>query len=83
MAKCTRYGLFVDLPDLAVGGMVHVSKLSDAYVRWNDFDETFEGGGKVWRVGTQMDVAVESVDFDRRLVDFVPAAGNPRRRRTR
>ena len=74
VAKCTRYGLFVDLPGLAVGGMVHVSKLSDAYVRWNDFDETLEGGGRVWQVGTQMQVAVESVDFDRRLVDFVPVA---------
>ncbi len=73
VAKCTRYGLFVDLPDLAVGGMVHVSRLSDAYVRWNDFDETLEGGGKTWRVGTRLKVAVEKVDFDRRLVDVVPA----------
>ncbi len=72
ISKCTRYGVFVDLPDLAVGGMVHVSKLSDAYLRWNDFDETLEGGGKSWRVGMRLKVAVESVDFDRRLVDFVP-----------
>ena len=55
--------------------MVHVSKLSDAYVRWNDWDETLEGGGRVWQVGTQLKVAVASVDFDRRLVDFVPVAG--------
>ena len=77
VAKCTRYGLFVDLPGLAVGGMVHVSKLSDAYVRWNDYDETLEGGGRVWQVGTPLKVAVESVDFDRRLVDFVPVSGRP------
>ena len=57
--------------------MVHVSKLSDAYVRWNDYDETLEGGGRVWQVGTPLKVAVESVDFDRRLVDFVPVAGRP------
>jgi len=75
VSKCTRYGLFVDLPALAVGGMVHVSKLSNAYVRWNDFNETLEGGGKVWRPGTKMKVRVEKVDFDRRLVDFVPIRG--------
>ena len=75
IAKCTRYGLFVDLPDLAVGGMVHVSRLSDAYVRWNDYDETLEGGGRCWKVGDRLAVAVEKVDFDRRLVDFVPARG--------
>ena len=73
IAKCTRYGLFVDLPDLAVGGMVHVSRLSDAYVRWNDYDETLEGGGRCWKVGDRLAVVVEKVDFDRRLVDFVPA----------
>ncbi|MGN0846846.1 MAG: ribonuclease R family protein [Kiritimatiellia bacterium] len=74
VSKCTRYGVFVDLPDLAVGGMVHVSKLSDAYLRWNDFDETLEGGGAVWRVGMRLKVGVEKIDFDRRLVDFVPVA---------
>ena len=82
ISKCTRYGVFVDLPDLAVGGMVHVSKLSDAYLRWNDFDETLEGGGKTWGVGQRLKVCVEKVDFDRRLVDFVPAkargAASPR-----
>ena len=86
VAKCTRYGLFVDLPALAVGGMVHVSTLSDAYVRWNDFNETLEGGGQVWEPGTKLTVRVEKVDFDRRLVDFVPvrpagrATGGRRRR---
>ncbi len=79
IAKCTRYGVFVDLPDLAVGGMVHVSKLSNAYLRWNDFDETLEGGGKVWNVGMRLKVAVEKVDFDRRLVDFVPVAARGRK----
>ncbi|MDO5317131.1 MAG: VacB/RNase II family 3'-5' exoribonuclease [bacterium] len=74
ISKCTRYGVFVDLPDLAVGGMVHVSNLSDAYLRWNDFDETLEGGGKTWSVGQRLRVCVEKVDFDRRLVDFVPAS---------
>ena len=74
ISKCTRYGVFVDLPDLAVGGMVHVSKLSDAYLRWNDFDETLEGGGRTWSVGQRLKVCVEKVDFDRRLVDFVPAS---------
>jgi ribonuclease R len=73
VSRCTRYGVFVDLPALALGGMVHVSKLSSAYVRWNDFDETLEGGGKTWRTGTRMKVRVAAVDFDRRILDFMPA----------
>ena len=73
VSRCTRYGVFVDLPALALGGMVHVSKLASAYVRWNDFDETLEGGGKTWRTGTKMKVRVAAVDFDRRILDFIPA----------
>ena len=73
VSRCTRYGVFVDIPSLALGGMVHVSKLANAYVRWNDFDETLEGGGKTWRTGTKMKVRVASVDFDRRILDFMPA----------
>ena len=78
VSKCTRYGLFVDLPDFAVGGMVHVSQLSDSFVRWNDFNETLEGGGKVWKPGTKMNVRVVKIDFDRRLLDFAPVRPNRR-----
>lgn len=79
VSKCTRYGVFVDLPEMMVGGMVHVSQLSDAYLRWNDFDETLEGGGKRFGVGTRLKVAVEKIDFDRRLVDFIPVMSSRRR----
>ena len=72
VSKCTRYGVFVDLPALAVGGMVHVSRLSNAYLRWDDVREELVGGGKTWGVGARLKVRVEKVDFDRRLVDFVP-----------
>ena len=77
VAKCTRYGLFVDLPALAVGGMVHISKLADDFVRFDEFHETLAGGGKTWTVGAKLKVRVEKVDFDRRQVDFVPVAERP------
>ena len=72
VSKCTRYGLFVDLPALAVGGMVHISKLADDFVRFDEFHETLAGGGRTWSVGDKLRVRVEKVDFDRRQVDFVP-----------
>ena len=72
VGKCTRYGLFVDLPQLAVGGMVHISKLADDFVRFDEFHETLAGGGRTWSVGDKLRVRVEKVDFDRRQVDFVP-----------
>ena len=87
IGKCTRYGLFVDLPQLAIGGMVHISKLADDFVRFDEFHETLAGGGKTWSVGDKLKVRVEKVDFDRRQIDFVPVAQNkkerPARRRKR
>ena len=75
VGKCTRYGLFVDLPDLAVGGMVHISKLSSGFVRFDEFSGTLSGGGKTCAVGDRLKVRVEKVDFDRRQIDFVPVDG--------
>ena len=72
IGKCTRYGLFVDLPALAIGGMVHISKIADDFVRFDEFHETLVGGGRTWAVGDKLKVRVEKVDFDRRQIDFVP-----------
>ena len=74
VGKCTRYGLFVDLPALAIGGMVHISKIADDFVRFDEFHETLAGGGRTWAVGGKLKVRVEKVDFDRRQIDFVPVA---------
>ena len=78
VGKCTSYGLFVDLPDLAIGGMVHVSRLSQEFVRWDSFREVLEDGRQTWQVGTRMKVRVAAVDFAQRKIDFVPAGAAPR-----
>ncbi len=72
VGKCASYGLFVDLPGLAIGGMVHISKLSQKFVRWDAAMETLSDGHVSWRVGTKMKVRVASVDFAQRKIDFVP-----------
>ena len=77
VGKCTSYGLFVDLPDLAVGGMVHVSKLSQTFVRWDAAREVLTDGRQTWQVGTKMKVLVAAVDFNQRKIDFVPAQSAP------
>lgn len=73
VAKVAHYGVFVDLPSLAVGGMVHVSHLSNAYVRWDEAMGTLSDGRRRWEVGTKMKVRILEVDFAQRRLDFVPA----------
>ena len=74
VSKCTPFGCFVEIPSLAVSGLVHISRLSHSYVRFNESDQTLSApGGRSWRIGDTMKVVAERVDFAQRRVDFVPA----------
>jgi ribonuclease R len=75
VAKCTNYGVFIDIPDLAMGGMVHISNLSKQFVRFNPANESLSAGSTVYRVGTVLTVQVATVDFNQRRADFVLANG--------
>ena len=83
VSKCQPFGCFVEIPELAVSGLVHVSLLSDRYVRFNESDQSLSApGGGSWRPGTRMKVHVARVDFRERKVDFVPVrAGGKEKRR--
>lgn len=71
VAKCTNYGVFIDIPDLAMGGMIHISNLSKQFVRFNPSNESLSAGATVYRVGTVLQVQVASVDFNQRRADFM------------
>ena len=73
ISKCTSFGCFVEIPELAVSGLVHVSMLSNRFVRFNAFDQSLSApGGGTWRVGDLLKVRVARVDFLQRQIDFVP-----------
>ncbi len=73
VSKCAPYGCFVEIPELAVSGLVHVSLLSRKYVTFNESDHSLSApGGKSWRVGDRLKVHVARVDFRERKIDFVP-----------
>ena len=73
ISKCTPFGCFVEIPELAVSGLVHVSQLSHKFVRFNESDMSLSApGGGSWRVGDRIKVNVAKVDFRQRRIDFVP-----------
>ena len=74
VAKCTNYGLFIDIPDLAMGGMIHISNLSKQFVRFNPANESLSAGAAIYRVGTVLQVQVATVDFNLRRADYVLAS---------
>ena len=75
IVKCTPFGCFVEIPELAVSGLVHVSLLSRKFVKFNESDQSLSAyGGGSWHIGDRMKVHVAKVDFKQRRIDFVPCA---------
>jgi ribonuclease R len=75
------FGLFVELEELYVQGLVHVSSMSDDYYRLNEKAHLLKGEntGKVYRLGDRVEVQVARVDQERRQVDLalVEVIGRP------
>ncbi len=73
VVKCSPVGCFVELPDLAVSGLVHISTLSRKFVTFNEYDHSLRvPGGGSWHIGDRMKVRVGRVDFRQRRIDFLP-----------
>ena len=72
VVKCMPFGCFVEIPELAVSGLVHISQLSHRFVRFNESDQSLSAPGESWHVGDRLRVQVARVDFQNRRIDFVP-----------
>jgi ribonuclease R len=68
----TAFGLFIELIEHFVEGLVHVSTMADDYYRFIDRAHVLKGEntGKVYRLGDRVDVQVVKVDMERRQVDL-------------
>ncbi len=70
VTKVMNFGIFVEVVDLQIDGLVHVSSISDRFVRFNRRTGTLRDGKTIYRVGKPVAVSVCRVDFDARRVDF-------------
>ena len=66
------FGLFVELDEIYVQGLVHVSSMTDDYYVFNEKAHSLKGENtrKVYRLGDKVEVQVVRVDLERRQVDF-------------
>jgi len=74
VAKVVNFGMFVEVPDLQVRGLVHASAMSDRFVRFSHASKTLRAGRKVYRIGDRVPVTPVKVDYEKRQIDFAPAA---------
>jgi len=70
----TNFGVFVELEDLQIDGLVHVTSLSNDYYQFdpNRLQLVGERTGRAYRLGEPMTVQVLRVDMDTRRIDFRP-----------
>ena len=82
------YGLFIELVEHYVEGLVHISSMADDYYRFLEQQHVLRGENtkKVYRLGDKVRVQVVRVDMERRqvelgLVDILDTVRNEERRR--
>ncbi|NBC86682.1 MAG: ribonuclease R [Bacteroidetes bacterium] len=69
----TKFGVFVELTDLLVEGLVHVREMDDDYYMYDETTYTMEGEhtGKSYRPGGECTVQVTNVDVEKRQIDLI------------
>jgi ribonuclease R len=69
----TKFGLFVEVNDLLVEGLVHIRNMEDDFYVFDDKGFRLVGRetGKVYRLGDKVRVQVVNVNKEEREIDFV------------
>jgi ribonuclease R len=78
----TSFGLFVELEDVFVDGLVHITNLENDYFHFDPIGHrlTGERTGKVYQLSDRVVVRVVRVDKDQRQIDFELVAHQSRSR---
>lgn len=73
ITSVTSFGLFVELTEIYVEGLIHISMLRNDYYQFDPVKHALSGerSGKRYRLGDTVKVKVVRVDLDQRQIDFV------------
>jgi ribonuclease R len=68
----TSFGLFIELDDSKVNGLVHVTQLPNDYYHFDPIRKTLTGerGGRQFRLGDRADIIVLKASVEDRRIDF-------------
>ena len=71
----TSFGFFVELKEIYVEGLVHISNLLSDYYQFDPIKHALHGerSGKRYRLGDVVKIRVVRVDLDERQMDFMIA----------
>ena len=82
VSAVTSFGLFVELNDLYIEGLIHITSLPHDYYRFEPAQQRLVGERtrKVFGLGDELVVRVVRVDLDNRKIDFELESANAVRR---
>ena len=85
VSSVVDFGLFVQLVDVPVDGLVHVSALGSDYFKYERERHRLVGSrtGMAFRLGDTLRVRVARVDLEQRRIDFELASERPHQRTRR
>jgi ribonuclease R len=68
----TSFGAFVQISELQIDGLVHVTSLASDYYQFDAASQALVGErtGKRYRLGDQLDIIVAKVDLETKRIDF-------------
>jgi ribonuclease R len=68
----TGFGLFIELDDILIEGLLHISKLPGSYYRFDkNHHKLIENkGNKVFKLGSKLEVIISKVDLEMKLIDL-------------
>jgi len=72
VSSVTEFGLFVELEDIYVDGLVHITSLGQDYYRYDHDRRQLmgENSGRVYKIGQRLLVQVSRVDMEQGRIDF-------------
>lgn len=70
VSKVTSFGVFVDIPSLALGGLVHLAGIGGGRTRLDRSSGTLVAGSRRWKAGQKVRVIPARVDMNARRLDF-------------
>ena len=72
ISSVTAFGLFIELEDLYIEGLVHISTLGKDFYHFDAVSHqlTGEQTGKKYRLGDAINVVLARVDLDEKKIDF-------------
>ena len=70
ISRVSNFGMFVDVHELQISGLIHIAAISPRFVRFNPSTEVLDDGRRTYKTGDTVKVQVARVDFNQRRADF-------------